>query len=80
MTLKEWRMQNGLTQAKAAAMFGFARLNYARYERGDRAPRVVDLATIQTVTGNAVTAVDFVPQNGSYAVANTTPTCGFTNE
>ena len=60
MTLKEWRTLQGITQAKAASMFGFTRLNYSRYERGDRAPRVSDLATIQTVTCNAVTAVDFV--------------------
>lgn len=60
MTLKEWRRGIGITQRKAADLFGIDQAALCRWEKGDTAPSLPFAMKILDVTKGAVTLADLV--------------------
>ena len=49
--LKQYRLQNRLTQAQAASALGITRVSYTRYELGTQTPHIMLLPAIAKLFG-----------------------------
>ncbi|MGY2048869.1 XRE family transcriptional regulator [Methylobacterium sp. JK268] len=62
MKLADWLKQNGKTATWLAGQLGRDPSFITRVKNGDAMPSITVAAEIQRITGNEVTAIDFVPE------------------
>lgn len=60
MTLREWRLEQKLTQADVAKKLGTDQAQVAKWELGTHSPTLESALKIQKITEGAVTPADLV--------------------
>ena len=60
MRLRELRLQKGVTQKEVAEAIGYNRIDYSRYERGDRQPSIAVLKLLSEYFG---VSIDYIVCN-----------------
>ena len=67
MRLKELRIKEGMTQREVAAAIDCSENNYARYERGERAP---DIDTLKRLSKHFHVSIDYIVCNDQIGGSN----------